>query len=349
MGKVFSLVFSCVLLLNCSSQYQDGFVTGRNLEPVQTLQEEHKQDREHITLTKIAPAYEPGKFAFDGIALLENNKILSIGYDGENLRNIRISTDKGQTWETKSLTQYPYAFPDSMYFIDDQHGWIGGGMGVFFTTDGGDTWRMAKLERYLRWTELSFYSLQIGYLAGKHNVKGEMRGEIWNTKDGGKSWKRSYISKRWDSPFSIVAISDDIAVAVFNDSHLIRTSDGGKSWHHIKTYDYRTFKLALDKKGRLWSVGHDGNLFFSSDNGSTWQRPQKVPADNESTNWSDISFANKNLGFIVGDKGAFAMTKDGGETWERIESNVAENLWDVLTNQSFGIVVGSKNVYRFEF
>lgn len=345
MGNVFSLVFSCVLLLNCSSQYQDSFVTDRNLDQVQIRQKE--QEPQEIALTKIAPRSEIGKFSFRAIALLGNGKILSI--DGEHDRHIRISTDKGQTWETKILPGYLYPFPDSIYFADDQHGWIGSRMGVFRTANGGDTWRMAKMEGYLSWTELSFYSLQIGYLAGKHNVKGEMRGEIWNTKDGGKSWKRSYISKRWDSPFSIVAISDDIAVAVFNESHLIRTSDGGKSWHHIKTYDYRTLKLALDKKGRLWSVGHDGNLFFSSDNGSTWQRPQKVPADNESTNWFEISFANKNLGFIVGDKGAFAMTKDGGETWERIESNVADDLWDVLTNQSFGIVVGSENVYRFEF
>jgi len=195
MEKIFPLVFNCLLLLRCSCE--QGFLIGKKIVPSANHQEEQKQNQARFTLTRIAPTQETGEFAFVSYtALLENGKIIAVGYDGENIRNIRISTDKGQTWATRKFTDYYYTFPESIYFADDQHGWIGGGMGVFRTTDGGETWEMAEFKRDLSFTEPSFSGLQTGNLAGKHNIKGEIRGEIWKTDDGGKTWKRSYISRK---------------------------------------------------------------------------------------------------------------------------------------------------------
>lgn len=222
-------------------------------------------------------------------------------------------------------------------------------MGVFRTVDGGDTWEKAKIDRYLRFSLLSFYGQQIGYFAGENKDKGDISGEIWGTKDGGKTWKRVYFSRKWTNPFSIVAVSEKVAVAVFNEKYLIRTIDGGKSWSNIESYNFRTYKLALDRKGRLWSVGHDGTFLFSSDQGLTWQRPTILPADVASTDWYSIAFANDKLGFAVGDNGALAVTHDGGATWERVPLNLTETFYDVLTNHSFGIIKGSENIYKFGF
>jgi photosystem II stability/assembly factor-like uncharacterized protein len=345
MEKIILIVFCCVLSLSCSTE--QALVASKNLGQTSVSQKE--PEFENLKLIRIAPAQETGKFSFHGTALLENDKILAIGYDGENIWNIRISTDKGQKWKIQPFTTDTETFPDSMYFADNQHGWIGGAMGVFRTVDGGDTWEKAGFDRYLRWTNLSFYNYEIGYLVGKNNIKGEIAGEIWMTKDGGRTWKRSYTSEKWTTPFSIVAISENVAIAVFNEKYLIRTVDGGKSWSQITSYDYRTYKLALDRKGRLWSVGHDGVFFFSSDQGLTWQRPTTLPTDVESTDWSSISFANDKLGFAVGDNGAFAVTQDGGATWERVPLNLTETFYDVLTNHSFGIINGSENIYKFGF
>lgn len=345
MVKMIFIVFNCVLLLDCSSR--QGFVTDENLEP--TLVRAGERASQRISLTKIAPARETGKFSFYGIALLENDKILGVGYDGENIWNIRISTDKGQTWDIHPFTKDEHTFPDSLYFADNKHGWIGGAMGIFRTVDGGQTWEKAKIDRYLRSTGVSFYGLQVGYLEGKNNVKDEVSGDIWMTKDGGKTWTRSYTSKKWTTPFSVVAISKNVALAVLDEKNLIRTVDGGKSWSHIKSYDFRTYKLALDEKDRLWSVGHDGTFYFSSDQGLTWQRPKVLPANVELTSWYSIAFVNEKLGFAVGDNGALAATRDGGSTWKRVPLNFAETFYDVMTNQSFGIIKGAENIYKFEF
>lgn len=340
----FTLFLSCIFSLSCSD-----VINSQEFSPSLADQVDQRRGLATVTLTKIASAHETGKFSFSSTALLENGKILAVGYDGENLWNLRVSNDKGQTWEIRPFTEDTSTFPDSVYFADDRHGWIGGAMGVFRTTDGGNTWEVAKMESYLRWTKLNFFGQQTGYLAGKHNIKGEVRGEIWKTNDGGKTWKVSYISKKWDNPFSIVAISADTACAVFNEKHLIRTSNAGKTWEHIESFDYRTSKLRIDKIGRLWAVGYNGVFFVSSDHGSSWHRPQMVPADNESTNWHSIVFASDKVGFVVGDKGSLALTRDGGERWERIQSNVLDDLYDVFTNVSFGIIKGSDNIYRLDF
>lgn len=338
-------VLLCVLLPACNA----GLVSDAGHGLLQNENVEREGEQKEISITRIAPAFEAGKFSFDGTAIFEDGKILSIGYDGETFCNMRISTDRGKTWTTRPFTEDRTVLPDSIYFADSQHGWIGGAMGVFRTIDGGDTWRKTKIDRYLRWTELSFYGVQKGYLAGKNNLEGDVAGEIWVTSDGGKTWKRSYMSQRWDSPFSVVALSENVAVAIFNEKHLIRTVDGGKSWREIKSYDYRTYNLSVDKKGRLWSAGHDGVFYVSSDQGLTWQRPEVLPAGFESIDWYDIQFVDDRFGFACGNKGAFAVTRDGGKTWERIELNLKDDLYKLYTNQAFGIISGFDYVYRIDF
>ncbi len=253
------LIFSFLILSSCS--YSQSVATDGNYLIAQTRQENQKVSP--ITFTKIAPAYKAGEFAFYGTVLLDNNKILSVGYDGENLRNIRISTDSGQTWKTKGITEDIGALADSIYFTDDKHGWIGGGMNAYRTADGGDTWEKSKIGRYLRNTEISFYGLEVGYLTGKHNIEGEIAGEVWVTNDSGQTWKRSYTSKELTTPFSVLAISKNTALAIFDEKNLIRTDDGGKTWIPVKSYSSRTHKLKMDKKGQIWAVGPDNTFQFS--------------------------------------------------------------------------------------
>ncbi len=301
-----------------------------------------------IQLTRIAPAHETGKFSFSGTALLENGKILAVGYDGENIWNIRISTDGGQTWEIHPFTKDTDTFPDSIYFADNQHGWIGGAMGVFRTTDGGGTWKKSGLDRYLRNTKLSFYGLQVGYLAGKNNIEGAVAGELWTTRDGGQSWTRGYLSREWHNPFSVEAITESIAVAIFNENQLVRTLNAGNTWEHVKSYSKRTNTLKLDSRGQLWAVGPEGTLLFSTDNGLHWDGPMVVPVENEQIDWLSVAFVDKNRGYLVGEKGAFATTRDGGNTWEKRELNVTDDFYEVLVTKSYGLLKGSTHIYKFE-
>ena len=55
---------------------------------------------------------------------------------------IETTADAGATWRiAPQLTApSPSADPDSIDFVDAQHGWLATEDGIYATTDGGDTW-----------------------------------------------------------------------------------------------------------------------------------------------------------------------------------------------------------------
>lgn len=333
-----------MLLSGC--QYKTGWTTSDDqlLQPNLSTTEFNRE----ITFTRIAPTHETGKHSFYGLALLETGKILTVGYDGENPRRIRISSDEGKTWETNLFTD-DFTMPSNIHFKDRQHGWISGSMDVFRTVDGGQNWKKTSLGTYLDFAFLSFYDLKTGFLAGRHNINGEISSQIFITKDGGDTWTKCYENNKWTNPFSILAVSENTALAVLNENKMIRTDDGGKSWKSIKSFNYRINKLKSDFNGRIWAVGRDGNFFYSIDSGIIWQRPSEFPENFESKNWSSVSFVDDRIGFAVGEKGTVLFTADGGNSWEEIKSGLEEDLYGVYMNQSYGIIKGSENVYKIHF
>lgn len=333
-----------MLLSGC--QYKIGWTTSEDklFQPNLSTKEITRK----ITLTQISPIHETGKYSFRGLALLDTGKILAVGYDGENPRRLRISSDEGKTWEMNLFTN-DFTMPSAIYFKDSQHGWIGGYVDVFRTVDGGRNWRKTTLGTYLDSAYFSFYDLKTGYLTGKHNVEGEVSSQIFVTKDGGDTWIKSYENYEWTNSFSILAVSENTALAVLNENKLIRTNDGGKSWESIKSFEYRINKLTADFNGKVWAVGRDGNFFYSLDNGVIWQRPSEFPENFESKTWSSISFVDNRIGFAVGEKGMVLFTADGGDSWKEIKTDMEEDLYDVYTNQSYGIVKGSENLYKIQY
>ncbi len=307
-----------------------------------------KELSQKIIPVRIAPTFETGKFSFQGLALLENGKILGVGYDGENPRRMRASSDRGTTWETDLFTT-DFTMPTSIFFKDNQNGWIVGSMNVFKTTDGGQNWKKIFLGAYLSTSTISFYDLKTGFLTGRNNIEGEVSSQIFLTTDGGETWVRCYENSKQSNPFAILAVSEHTALAILNENYLIRTDDAGKSWKRIESYNYRTNNVLLDFNSRVWAVGRDGSFLFSLDKGFTWQRPIIFPKNLESISWNSISFVNSKIGFAVGEKGAFILTEDSGNSWKEIQANLTEDLYEIYTNQSFGIIKGDENLFKIEF
>ena len=341
-----TIILCCAfLLLGCSS---DSAILGIR-GPDTTPSASPTSITEKIELTKIARRYEFGRSSFRSTALLSTGKVLAVGYDGEDPRRIRISTD-GKTWTTKLVSQKQHDFPlSSIYFVDDLNGWISGGTTVYRTADGGESWTGYELGGYLEIGELSFSDDQVGYLAGKRNIEGEIAGEIWRTTDGGQTWNKTYTSSERTTPFTICAISKSIVVAVFDENYVVRTDDGGKTWQPVTKFATQINQLVWDKNRNLWAVGR-GTFLFSADAGITWKASNICSeADCHGANWHSIAFSDSLHGFAVGDSGMFAVTKDGGETWSIQPSKLSEDLLRVAANDSTGIITGSDNVYKFLF
>jgi photosystem II stability/assembly factor-like uncharacterized protein len=307
---------------------------------------------EKAVLTPLMSRYKSEEYSFSDLALLENGGIWSVGFDSKPTRNIR--TDGSEL----SIRPF-YPAPDSLssiYFVDDRHGWAVGNGDIYRTADGGEHWGKTDLRRNLNWAKIHFFNDKIGYLAVKLDVKEEEAGEIWKTMDGGETWVKMYENDKWHTPYSILAISENTALALLDSENILRTDDGGKSWqvgnsyYGLTTTSYKFLNaLYKDKNSRIWALGGDGNFFYSLDSGRTWSRPEVFPKSMGSADWDTIGFVDSKTGFAAGENGAFAATQDGGITWKSIESGVTEHLRKIFLNKNTVLILGANNLYEVKF
>jgi photosystem II stability/assembly factor-like uncharacterized protein len=85
------------------------------------------------------------------------------------------------------------------------------------------------------------------------------------------------------------------------------------------------FDVAHVTGGVFITVGYDGRVLRSEDNGQTWQEIDPRP-----TTWSltQVEFVD-DYGWAVGHNGAIIHSRDGGKTWTTQQSNTDKTLFSV--------------------
>lgn len=84
---------------------------------------------------------------------------------------------------------------------------------------------------------------------------------------------------------------------------------------HIKNAEH-SVQLAVARAGdRLVSVGEQGIVLLSDDNGESWNQAQRVPV---SVTLTDVEFVSDTEGWAVGHSGVVLRTDTAGEQWEKI-------------------------------
>ncbi len=180
---------------------------------------------------------------------------------------------------------------------DERHAVAVGYLGaVYWTEDGGDTWRKGATD-----TVASLYSVSMadslhGWAVGQF-------GTILRTDDGGKTWTEQPNLKKDETShlFGIHAMDSQNAWAVGIWGTRIRTSDSGRTWEDhslLVSFDHPQYvwldavdqeKVRIGQKvyedvglnsvyclsqqpRHCWSVGEFGYIFHSHDQGETWER-----------------------------------------------------------------------------
>lgn len=107
--------------------------------------------------------------------------------------------------------------------------------------------------------------------------------------------------------------SRDRAVVVGDRGHIL-VSESRSDWRQVPvpTRSMLTAVTAVDN--RMWAVGHDHVIVYSSDGGLTWTLQYKDPANE----WPllDVLFLDGERGFAIGAYGQFMSTRDGGANWQ---------------------------------
>jgi len=234
---------------------------------------------------------------------------------------------------------------NAVYFADTKRGWVAGDGGFFcYTEDGGASW----VERSVGIN----HSINDIYFVGKDTGFALAGGSIFETTDGGHSWREAHrfmpaefdgatpelYSLRFNGKKRGWVVGSASRGDVITNSILAITRDGGATWQVLQapTRQELIHIDVVDEK-RAWIVGAAGAILHTEDAGESWVRQK---SDTTVTLYH-VDFRNEKKGWAVGERGTILRTEDGGLSWTIVESPARSTLLSVqFVNDEEGWAVG---------
>jgi len=260
--------------------------------------------------------------------------------------------------------------------VSEKVAWASGTKGgVVRTIDGGQNWEDVSVAQNdtidFRDIEAFDENTAIVLSAGLPAV-------IYKTTNGGKSWQQKYFTQKEGTFYDAMDFWDDQTGIAFGDAVdgrllILMTFDGGDNWEELP---YENRPQALDGQGGFAASGtclrtqgnknvyiglggDESTLFYSRDQGITWNKTQTPLDHNSSAGVFSIQFNDEKNGIMVGGdyradslttKNNIAYTQDGGETWKKVipgmEPNGYRSSIDFYKDLVLVVGRGSSDYYR---
>ena len=276
---------------------------------------------------------------------------------------------------------------NSIFFVDEQHGFIAGDEGkIFRTTDAGNTWQDISRSETTTIRKILFISTNIGFIildegkllkttdAGNtwEEVLGISRSvqdihftgqtgyvitykSLWKTTDEGDSWTETFPRIFVTNGFSrVFALSQDTVLIGGKNESIYRTFNGGRTVTFSEGRFTRNYSdLYAFNNGSYYTVGAPSTLEFSRTSLISFQ-------DASLYSLSAIDFYG-NRGMAVGNKsvfvGVYSPGNDGAnkQSWLQVFSPEATTILQTYHDVAFAnandvYAVGQKGIVtRFKF
>jgi photosystem II stability/assembly factor-like uncharacterized protein len=240
---------------------------------------------------------------------------------------------------------------NSVYFIDNNNGFIVGDNGTFIkTTDAGENWIYHSTGTSSNLNSVHFLNTDVGFAAGGYSDTSW----VIKTTDGGENWI--------PQPVNAVAPFMELRTIQFIDSNtgwtagwktfagfpspvLYKTTDGGSNWIH-KTLPFLgsgwLISLHFIDANEGWAVcaGLDSSAIINTiDGGENWI----IQKSGITGGLYCVQFINENVGW-VGGSGAIFKTTDGGTNWVSAGTPSITTTSVCFVDESNGWIVSNANI-----
>lgn len=247
----------------------------------------------------------------NGVHATNSGPVWAVGGGG-----LMLKKESGTSWAELSEAFDKNTRYYSVFFVDQDNGWlVGGGESYFYedwerirhTSDGGLTWEMqhsANGHNHQILNDIFFIDEYKGWAVGKS-------GAIRHTADGGATdWEIQSGSSNYH--LNDVFFSNSLKGWIVGENGtIIHTEDGGNNWNgqSISVNNNLNSTYFIDDSCG-WVVGDDGIILYT-ENGGLFYENQASGID---ANLQSVVFVNDKKGWIAGEK-TLLYTYDGGDTW----------------------------------
>lgn len=249
----------------------------------------------------------------------------------------------------KKVSVNSFAWFHSVYFVNQNKGWIVGSQGTYlYTNDGGATWR--QKEKFTQDTirDIYFSDEQNGWILCErdiYNVGTLSPSYLLKTTNGGKSWEK--VNMQGDGKERLVKIffsKDGFGRAVGEAGTFFAMQDDKNTWKKINlSVQFLLLDGSFFNQNNGLVVGGGGTAIFTEDGGNTWNKASFTNKSNSKLN--AVFFINQNTGWAVGAEGKIFTTFNGGKLWHEQKSPIISDLFDVFfLNTVEGWAVGDNGI-----
>lgn len=253
------------------------------------------------------------------------------GYITGYLGDIVKTVDAGENWEL--LPHGPFQYLNSVYFTDNNRGFVTADSSVYLTIDGGLNWnKIFSSPLSMHMTDVFFVDKYTGFVIGEAN------GVIYRTDHGGFIWNLIY-EFSYESPRSIFFLDKNTGFVALSSS-VMKTTDGGQSWSTTEIDNECIFLdifFVNSQTGFITGSCKGSKIYKTTDGGITWT---PYSFSDYKTGMS-IFFIDEDNGFLGAGSEGFYQTNDGGETWKSIDyiPGYTNAIW--FTDMNTGFLAGA--------
>lgn len=226
--------------------------------------------------------------------------------------------------------------------VNDRVAWVSGALGTWArTTDGGATWRTARVDGAdsLQFRDVHAVDADTAYLL---SIGSGSRSRIYKTVDAGRTWTLQFTNPDsagfydcmdfWDARRGIV-----IGDAIGSEIAILTTDDGGARWTRVPPSalppaqqgegSFAASGTCVETRpgGGAWIVASNparARVLHTGDHGRTWRVDTLPITTRAGVGPQSVSFRDDRTGIVLGggyqsqpDDVLAAGTTDGGRTW----------------------------------